>query len=142
MTHIMSQNKLMIAVMGFIVAAGLLLPGLVLSPNQVLAQSQICQGQDCAQQGLTDIGQSFPVGAKRDGDIKLVAKKIIEWALYFAAIIAVIFLIIGGFLYITSAGNETQSTKGRKTLVNALIGLAIIVLSYLIVQVVYNFLTK
>ena len=50
--------------------------------------------------------------------------------------IAVLFLIIGGFWYITSAGNEETAEKGKGTVINAIIGIVIIVLSYIIVQVV------
>ncbi len=111
--------------------------------SPAMAQTQVCTGDQCAQQGLQDIGSAFPGGAKNPNyGVKDIAKKIIEWALYLAAIIAVIFIIIGGFLYITSAGDATRATKGRTTLVNALIGLTIIILSYLIVQIVYNFLTQ
>lgn len=53
-----------------------------------------------------------------------------------AAIIAVLFLIIGGFQYVTSAGNEETAKKARGTITNALIGIAVIVLSYTIVTVV------
>lgn len=97
---------------------------------------------NCAQEGLNAIGSAFPGGVKQNYSIRDIARTVIEWALYLAAIIAVIFIIIGGFMYITSAGNEGQAGKGRTTLVNALIGLAIIILSYLIVQVVYNFLVQ
>ncbi len=94
------------------------------------------------QEGLSTVGDAFPNGAKENLDVGAVIKKIIDWALYLAAVIAVIFIIYGGFLYITSAGDATQATKGRTSLVNALIGLAMVVLSYLIVQVVYNFLVN
>ena len=53
-----------------------------------------------------------------------------------AAAVAILFLIIGGFQYITSAGNEETAKKGRQTVVNALIGLAIIILSFSIVEIV------
>ena len=52
--------------------------------------------------------------------------------------VAVLFLIIGGFRYITSAGNPDGQTKGKQTVINALIGIVIIVLSYVIVNVVAN----
>jgi|SRR5579872_920726 len=55
-----------------------------------------------------------------------------------AAAIAILFLIIGGFQYITSAGNEESAKKGRQTVVNALIGLAIVILSFAIVTIVNN----
>lgn len=101
----------------------------------------VCTGSNCAQDGLTAISGAFP-NTTRAQDIPSLVRLIINWALYLSAIIAVIFIIIGGFYYITSSGDSTQATKGRTTLVNALIGLTIIVLSYLIVQVVYNFLTR
>lgn len=67
---------------------------------------------------------------------------VIRILLYFAGIIAVLFLIIGGYFYLTSRGNEEQATKGRQTLVYALLGLAIVILSYVIVTVLTNQLTS
>ena len=115
----------------------------VLAPSflPALAQSP-SSGGDSAQNGLNAIGSAFPEGAKRGKTVQEIVKLVIDWALYLAAIIAVIFIIIGGYFYITSAGNPTQAAKGRATLVNALIGLALVVLSYIIVQIVYNFLTN
>lgn len=112
------------------------------APNFAPVYAQPSGSGDSAQEGLEAIGQAFPEGAKRGKTVKEITKLVIDWALYIAAVIAVIFIIIGGFLYITSAGNESQAGKGRTTLVNALIGLTLVVLSYIIVQIVYNFLTK
>src|ERR1700722_767537 len=61
---------------------------------------------------------------------------VINILLSVAALIAVLFIVIGGFMYITSAGNSEQAEKGRTTLVNAIIGLIIIILAYVIVSVV------
>ncbi len=74
-----------------------------------------------------------------EGSIASIFKLIINWALAIAFIAAVIMLIYGGFLYITSAGNTDNATKGKTAIVNALIGIVIIVLSYIIVQIVYRF---
>ncbi len=51
----------------------------------------------------------------RCGDTNLVDlfNTIINYALGIAFFVAVIFLIYGGFLYITSAGNEETATKGK-----------------------------
>lgn len=65
-------------------------------------------------------------------------KLVINWMLALAGLIAVLFLIIGGFWYITSAGNEEQAEKGKGTVINAIIGIIIIVLSWVIVNVVSN----
>lgn len=64
--------------------------------------------------------------------------RIINVLLAIAAIVAVLFIVIGGFRYITSAGNEDQAKKGRHTVVNALIGLAIVILAYALVSIVNN----
>ncbi len=53
-----------------------------------------------------------------------------------AGIIAVLFIIIGGFQYITSGANEEMAESGKKTLQNAIVGLIIIILSYVIVVVI------
>jgi hypothetical protein len=74
-----------------------------------------------------------------EGSIAAIFKLIINWALAIAFIAAVIMLIVGGFRYITSAGNTDSATKGKTAIVNALIGIVIIVLSYIIVQIVYRF---
>lgn len=71
-----------------------------------------------------------------------LAVRIIKILLYFAAIVAVIMIIIGGYYVMTAAGNETQAATGRKTLTNAIIGLVIVILAYVIVQAVVTFITK
>ncbi len=71
-----------------------------------------------------------------------LALRIIRIMLYFAAIVAVIMAIIGGYQVMTAGGNPTQAANGRKTLTNAVIGLAIILLAFVIVQVLINFITK
>jgi hypothetical protein len=55
-----------------------------------------------------------------------------------AGVISMLFIIIGGFQYITSRGDEELATAGRKTLTNAIIGLVIVIMSYVIVTVVIN----
>ena len=62
--------------------------------------------------------------------------RVINILLGVAFLFAVLFLIWGGFRYIFSAGNEESAEAGRNTVINSLIGVAIIVLSYVIVQIV------
>lgn len=76
-----------------------------------------------------------------EGSIASIFRLIINWALAIAFIAAVVILIYGGFLYITSAGNTENATKGKTAILNALIGIVIIVLSYIIVQIVYRFVS-
>ena len=66
---------------------------------------------------------------------------IINILLAIAGLVAVIFLIVGGFRYITAGGNEEASDSAKKTIVNAIIGIVIIILSFVIVRVISNALT-
>ena len=58
---------------------------------------------------------------------------IVKWILGIVVSLAILFLIIGGLMYITSAGNEEQATKAKKVILYAILGLGIIVLSYSII---------
>lgn len=69
-------------------------------------------------------------------------KTVINWLLALAGLIAILFLIIGGFWYITSAGNEETAEKGKNTVINALIGIVVIILSYVIINVVSNLVSN
>lgn len=63
---------------------------------------------------------------------------IIDILLAFAAILSVLFIIIGGYKYIFSGVSEKSAESGKKTLINAIIGLVIIILSYAIITVLSN----
>ena len=64
--------------------------------------------------------------------------RIIEILLAIAGLLAVIFLIVGGFRYITAGGNEETAEAAKKTITNAIIGIVIIILSFVIVRVISN----
>ncbi len=63
---------------------------------------------------------------------------LINLAIGIVGLVSIVFIIYGGFQYITSAGNEEQAESGKKTLTNAIIGLVIVILSYTIVTIVSN----
>ncbi len=76
-----------------------------------------------------------------EGGLGEIFVTVINWALALGFILAVIFLIYGGFRYILAGGNEESAKAGRQAIFNALIGVVIIVLSYVIVQIVYRFVS-
>lgn len=80
-------------------------------------------------------------GLPNDTSISGFILKIINIALAVAGLVAVLFLIIGGFRYITSAGNEETAEQAKKIITNAIIGIVIIILSFVIVRVISNALT-
>lgn len=117
-------------------------PSLVLQPvlsstPQVLAASPI-------EDGLKKVEDQFPGNGKIAGSrsVSDLIKNVIYILLSVTLVIAVLFLIIGGYQYITSAGNEKQAESGKQTVVNALIGIVIIIMSYTIVRVIDNTLSR
>ena len=59
--------------------------------------------------------------------------KVINFVLTFLALVAVIFVIVGGVRILAAGGNEENVTKGRKTIIFALIGLVIVFFARVIV---------
>jgi len=73
-------------------------------------------------------------------DIRVIIARIINVALGLLGIILVSIIIYGGYLYMTSGGNEEQIGKAKKILKNAVIGLAIILSAWAIVLFVMRML--
>lgn len=104
-------------------------PVLVLAQQSPLAQTFQCN-------------PSSGLNCSAGTNVNQLIKTVINWALGITFAIAVLFLIIGGFWYITASGNEEQADKGKKTILNALIGVVVIILSYVIVNVVTNLVSS
>ena len=111
---------------------------LLLAPGLVLAQTTDC-APNCVQQGLSPLSGLFGTGnISSVTSLSQLLPMIIQLLLGIAGGVAVIFVIIGGYQYITSGGNEESAEKGRKTLTNAVIGVVVIILSYAIITVIAN----
>jgi len=65
-------------------------------------------------------------------DAENVIGKTINVALGFTSVIAIIMIVLGGFWYLTAAGNEEQAKKGSKYILYALVGVIILTFSYAI----------
>lgn len=65
-----------------------------------------------------------------------IINNITTWVVGLVGAIAVLFIIWGGFLYITAAGNKDQAEKAKKTITYAVIGVVIIVLAKVIISLV------
>lgn len=68
--------------------------------------------------------------------IPIVFKNLISIALIFAGIVAVFFIIYSGIRFISSGGDPKQVDAARQTLTWAIVGLVLILLSFLIVNVI------
>jgi len=60
--------------------------------------------------------------------------KFVNFFLYFLGLIATVFVIYGGFLYITSQGDDGNVEKAKKILTFAAIGILIILISFALIN--------
>jgi len=65
-------------------------------------------------------------------DIREGIMTIIQYLLGFLGIIAIIIMLYGGFIWLTSAGNEEKVGQAKKIITAGIIGLVIIFVSYAI----------
>jgi len=86
----------------------------------------------------TDNPDNISAATGGEGSFRTLARTIINWFLGFLGFIAVAMIIYGGFLYVTSAGNEDSTGKAKKILIYAVVGIIIILLSFAIVNTVIS----
>jgi len=73
------------------------------------------------------------VGVAQGGLIPIVIQ-VINILLSLAGLVAVIYLIYGGFRYITSRGDEDEAAEAKNVIIYAIIGLIVIGISAVIVR--------
>lgn len=66
--------------------------------------------------------------------LRAMSQKIINWFLLFLGLIATAFLIYGGFLYVTSAGNDENVKKAKNIIIYAAVGIIVIILAAVVVN--------
>ncbi|MFA6106085.1 MAG: hypothetical protein WC745_00185 [Patescibacteria group bacterium] len=103
-------------------AAALLLAAVLLPSTAVLAQDNL---------GSFGLNFANNIGLQ-NANPKNVVVNIIQVALSFLAIVAVIIILIGGFIWMTAGGNDDKVTQGRKYIVNGAIGLLIVLAAFAI----------
>lgn len=67
-------------------------------------------------------------------DINTVVSKLFSFGITIASIIFVIMFLVGGLQYLGSAGNDEQTGKAKKLMVDAIIGLVLVLAAYAIAR--------
>ena len=89
--------------------------------------------------GVNAVGNTIKLG---EGDVRETAGNIINVALGFLGIIAVVIVLVGGFKYMIAGGDETKTKEARGWIISGIIGLAIILSGWAITSFVINQLLK
>lgn len=100
--------------------------------------------------GVVDVSAQDTFGVKdfqeetllSNVDIRIIIGRIIRAALGLLGIIAFSIIVYAGYIIMLSGGEEEKITKGKKILINAVIGLAIILSALTIVQFILNALGR
>lgn len=90
-------------------------------------------------EGVTHI----PISGSPQGQavvVNVVLQLIAGSLIYLAGPVAILIIAVGGIQYITAHGDQNQLEGAKKTITWALIGLAIIIVSYAIVWNIINLL--
>jgi hypothetical protein len=85
--------------------------------------------------GLDPVGSATGLGKQ---DLREMIGSIIQVALGFLGVVAIVIVLIGGFLYMTAGGSDEKAAKARKWIVSGIIGLAIILSAYAITSFVVD----
>jgi len=71
-------------------------------------------------------------------DITIVIARLIRTFISILGIVAVVFILYGGWLWMTSKGEPEKLRKAQQTIINAIIGLVLVLSSFAIAQFVLN----
>lgn len=71
-----------------------------------------------------------------NGDPRTAAVSLVKLMMTFLGIIAVVIMLLGGFKWMTAAGNEDKVAEAKKLIAAGIIGLIIILSAFLIVNFV------
>lgn len=88
---------------------------------------------------VSGISIKNPIGTN---DFTTLVQNVLKWVLSVVGGVALLMLIYGGMLYISSAGDQKQAEQGKKVVTWTILGLVVILLSYSIMRVVNEIFTK
>jgi hypothetical protein len=121
----------------------------IVSPQATYAAQTTCTasflGFPAWYRGLTNPHPDCSIkapGTGKDGlsnFIWTIVLNIIDIGLRLVGYIAVIFVLYGGFLFLTSNGDPSNAAKARKTILDAVIGIVISIASIAIVNLIIRF---
>lgn len=86
--------------------------------------------------GRCDLNFAFP------DDIGLILLAVVEILLRIGALVAVAYVIYGGFMYMTSQGEPDKAKNAQQTITNAIIGLVIAIIATGVVAFIGGQLVK
>ncbi|MFH1173457.1 MAG: hypothetical protein V1692_02920 [bacterium] len=119
------KKFIVIITLGFLLLASL--PNVVLALNPILDKLEKAGGPT---------GANYNIGKKDPIDI---VANIVQIFLGLLSVIFLILMIYAGYLWMTASGSEDKITKAKHILLNASIGLAIVLSAYALTWFVFEY---
>ncbi len=105
--------------------------------GQVASAADANPGANTAQSGASSVANS-----QLTGNLTSSVSIIINILIFIIGLVAVIMLIVGGFRYVFSQGNEKSVQGAKDTILYAIIGIVVAVLAFAIVNFVLGGLSS
>lgn len=104
----------------------------------LVAQAQSVLQQQTAGSGFLNQLRNLLTPITTTGNVTIASlfSSILQLVIIIAAIVAILYLIWAGIKYITASTDEEAAKKARTAVYNAIIGIIIIILSFVIIQYV------
>lgn len=87
---------------------------------------------------IASAGIQNPVGCR---DIPECLGRVIQWVLGLVGVLALAGIVYGGFLYITSGGNQDRIEEGKRAVFYSIVGVVIVGLAYAILAFIFGALS-
>lgn len=128
----MKLNKTLLVALTIVLLTSIALP--------VIAQGSL---QEDIQGGLKDLGTGAGIASSvKDNSLPAIVGKIINVFLSILGVLFVVLMVYGGYTWMTSFGNSQKVDKAKELIVDAVIGLIIILAAYAIAGFVVGQLVK
>jgi cytochrome bd-type quinol oxidase subunit 2 len=77
-----------------------------------------------------------PTNLPAGGDLGVLLTRVINYFIGLAGLIAVVMLVLGGYRYLSSGGNEEQVTKAKHTILYAIVALTVLAISFSLIYTI------
>jgi len=155
LTHVLSSVQMIIGVLAlvFIVVGAIMVlssagtPEMVERGKKTITAALIGLAIGVAAPSLLKeignaIGWSGNATTQSALSLSQIALNVLNFLLGVAGTLTIIMMVIGGMMYLTSAGDEDRIKKGKEIFVNSVIGIVIIMAAIVIVQQIAKFFVK
>ncbi len=82
------------------------------------------------------------IGFKGPKDDGAFLNSLLSTIYFWVGVVAVIVIVIAGYMYVTSQGNSTQTGKAKNMILGAVIGIVVISMAFVITNFVINGVSK